>query len=97
MKILKEREFVTVKGKTLVPTAIGLKTDEILRAVLPTLIRADFTAQMESSLDKIAEGKLDWQKYLVDFHFNFFLPAIEGSAAKSLMVQAYPKSEVPCP
>lgn len=97
MKILKEREFVSVKGKTLVPTAVGLKTDETLMKVLPTLIRADFTAQMEASLDKVAEGKLDWQKYLIAFYFDFFLPAIEGAAAKSLMSQAYPKSDIPCP
>ncbi len=97
VKILKDREFVSVKGKALVPTALGLKTDQTLSMVLPDLISPDFTAKMESSLDRIAEGDLDWQKYLTSFYFGFFLPALESATAKSLVMQAYPKSEMPCP
>lgn len=105
MKILKERGYVQVKGKVLVPTEVGLKTDEILAQILPNLIDAGLTAEMEAALDAIAEGKRDWQRYLIDWNQNAFQPALTRARQRlGVTERLAPKSEqtgslteYPCP
>ena len=105
MKILKERGYVQVKGKVMIPTEVGLKTDEVLSQILPNLIDAGLTAEMEASLDAIADGKRDWQRYLIDWNQNAFQPALDR-ARQRLDVAERPMSkseeagkltEHPCP
>lgn len=77
IKTLKQRSYVqTEKGK-LQPTALGMELDRALEKLLPELIQPEFTAQMEHSLDTIAQGTQDWQTYLTDWHRSYFAPALE--------------------
>ena len=96
IKTLKDREYVKVQGKAMIPTPVGMQTDEVLMKVFPTIIDSRFTAKMEADLDLIAEGQKDWEKYLADFHFNFFLPALNSTGAK-LVSESRKKSDTPCP
>lgn len=83
---LKQRDYVQlVKGKLLQPTELGLQVDEFMGKALPDLLEADFTAQMESSLDRIAEGKADWQQYLICWNQDYFEPAL--AKAKQIIPQ----------
>lgn len=83
IKTLKEREYVQVEKGKLQPTALGMELDEALEKLLPQLIQPEFTAQMETALDAIAQGKQDWQAYLTDWHRTYFAPALE-QASQSL-------------
>jgi DNA topoisomerase-1 len=76
VKTIKERAYVVLKGKVLEPSALGLSTDEVLHAAFPDLLRADFTAGMETTLDEISVGKLEWQSYLIDWHQSYFQPML---------------------
>ncbi len=89
IKTLKEREYVQVEKGKLQPTSLGMALDEALEKLLPELIQPEFTAQMESSLDAIAQGKQDWQGYLTDWHRTYFAPALEkaGHLLKSNALQ----------
>jgi DNA topoisomerase-1 len=83
---LKQRDYVElVKGKLLKPTEMGMQVDEFMGKALPDLLEADFTAQMESSLDRIAEGKADWQQYLIGWNQDYFEPAL--AKAKQIVPQ----------
>jgi len=53
-----------------------MSTDEVLHATFPDLLRADFTAGMETHLDDISVGKLEWQSYLIDWHQSYFQPML---------------------
>jgi DNA topoisomerase I len=77
IKTLKEREYVQVEKGKLQPTPLGMELDGALEKLLPELIQPQFTAQMESALDTIAQGKQDWQGYLTDWHRTYFAPALE--------------------
>jgi DNA topoisomerase-1 len=77
IKTLKEREYVQVEKGKLQPTALGMELDGALEKLLPELIQPEFTAQMESALDTIAQGKQDWQEYLTHWHQTYFAPALE--------------------
>ena len=95
MKVLKEREYVTVKGKLMIPTPGGMSVDECLMQVFPPVCDSKFTAKMEESLDAIAEGKKPWQRYIADFYFKCFAPAIEKNGAA--VIRASRKvSDKPC-
>ncbi|MCY7284527.1 MAG: DNA topoisomerase I, partial [Cyanobacteria bacterium CAN_BIN43] len=43
---------------------------------LPDLLEAEFTAQMEQSLDQIAAGQQEWQHYLTAWNQTYFIPAL---------------------
>jgi DNA topoisomerase-1 len=73
---LKERHYVEVNKGALQPTNLGLEVDRFLLDALPDLLQSQFTAQMERSLDEIAEGHQDWQSYLTDWHETYFEPAL---------------------
>lgn len=73
---LKDREYVRLEQAVLVPTPLGMATDDALSRALPDLIDTNFTATMEDALDQIAEGKLPWEKYLCDWNEKYLQPAL---------------------
>ncbi len=77
---LKQRNYVQLLKDKLQPTPLGLEVDEFLGKVLPDLLESDFTAQMESALDAIAQGKQEWQRYLMEWNQTYFEPALEKAA-----------------
>ncbi len=54
---LKKQEFLTLQGKTIVPTDTGLKLFGVLKEADPTLVDPGQTAQMECLLDDVVVGK----------------------------------------
>ncbi|NUN66739.1 DNA topoisomerase I (plasmid) [Pseudanabaena biceps] len=76
VKTLKDRTYVLLKGKVLEPSALGMSTDDVLHKTFPDLLRADFTAGMETTLDEISVGKLEWQSYLIGWHQSYFQPML---------------------
>lgn len=80
---LKKRNYIELKKDHLHPTALGLEVDEFLQKALPDLLEAEFTANMEAELDKIAEGKNSWQSYLTTWNESYFVPAL--SKAKTVV------------
>ena len=76
IQTLKERQYVEVLKGVLQPTALGLEVDRFLADALPDLLQAQFTAQMERSLDDIADGKQNWQHYLTNWNATYFEPAL---------------------
>lgn len=76
VKTLKQREYVKLSKGKLFPTPLGLEVDEFLAKMLPELLQAEFTAQMESTLDLIATGKQDWQQYLTSWNRDYFDPTL---------------------
>jgi DNA topoisomerase-1 len=73
---LKDRDYVILDKGLLAPTSLGMATDEALTRAVPDLVDAAFTAQMEASLDQIAEGKLGWEKYLIGWNRDYLAPAL---------------------
>jgi DNA topoisomerase I len=74
---LKQREYVHLEKGKLNPTKLGLELDEFLGQALPELLESEFTAQMESTLDNIANGRQEWESYLIGWNNDYFVPALE--------------------
>lgn len=68
---LTTRNYVKIDKKQLYPTEIGIETTDKLQEFFSNLINVKYTADMETDLDKVAEGKEVWYKLLEDFYKDF--------------------------
>ncbi len=88
METLRARGYVSMDKRTFVPTSQGRLTSEQLDLFFKDIINVKYTADMENTLDKIAEGKVVWYEELKVF-YDMFAPLIEN--ARDNMVKIYPK------
>ncbi len=66
------REYVTLdERRTLAPTELGFLVTDLLVDAFPDILNVKFTAGMEDSLDKVEEGKENWQKMMKRFYTPF--------------------------
>ncbi len=65
-----DRGYVKKEGNALTPTFTAMVVSKLLREHLPKYVDLDFTSKMEKSLDDIADGDLDWEKYLNSIYFG---------------------------
>lgn len=65
------RAYVEKKEKNFFPTTIGFAVTEFLVTNFPDEMDYGFTAGMELDLDRIAEGKIKWQKEMKKFWAPF--------------------------
>lgn len=74
--ILKERGYVRIEDKKFIPTDIGIEMTDKLQVFFSEIINVDYTRDMESDLDKIALGNLNYIELLKRF-YNDFEPKVE--------------------
>ena len=65
------REYVVKEGKYLRPTPLGEVVTGLMKDKFPDIVDADFTAQMESRLDKVETGEAAWKDILGEFYNGF--------------------------
>ncbi len=65
------RFYVERDGKQLKPTGLGEVTTDLLKDHFKQIVDTKFTAQMESSLDKVEVGEKNWVETLNDFYSDF--------------------------
>ena len=62
------RGYVEKQGTSLHPTELGMIVTDILDVNFQKFIDVDFTVQMESKLDEIEEGDIEWKKVVSEFY-----------------------------
>ena len=70
ISVIIDREYVFKKGQALVPTWLAFAVVKLLENNLASMVDYDFTAQMESDLDKIAQGNQDRAQWLKKFYYG---------------------------
>lgn len=68
---LKERDYVKLEDKKFIPTEMGIETTDKLQEFFSDIINVEYTANMETDLDKIADEKQDYIKVLHNFYDSF--------------------------
>ena len=76
------RNYVKREGKALVPTPTGELTNKLMLESFPDIVNYEFTAQMETDLDRIENGGTTMEKVLSDFWSGF---EVELGAANNKM------------
>lgn len=62
------RRYITKENKNLYVTEIGSVVNSIMKESFPTIVDEHFTANMESLLDSVAEGHLNWKTVVANFY-----------------------------
>jgi len=70
ISVILDRGYVTTKGNALVPTWLAFAVTRLLEEHFGRLVDYDFTASMESDLDRIAAGQEQRAQWLSRFYFG---------------------------
>ena len=62
------RRYVTKENKNLYVTELGEVVNSIMKEAFPTIVNDKFTANMESLLDKVEEGTVNWKTIVSNFY-----------------------------
>ena len=65
------RNYVVREHKQLKPTELGVATTKLLKEQFPKIVNTKFTAGMETNLDEVEAGKMDYISMLHDFYDEF--------------------------
>jgi len=95
MQTIKDRGYVVLVDKKFEPTDIGYETNDKLQEFFSGIVNVEYTANMESDLDKIAAEEIDNIKVLRDF-YDDFSPLIDKAFKEMEKKEAETTGEV-CP
>ena len=82
------RRYVAKENKNLYLTEIGEVVNNIMKQSFPSIVDVNFTANMESLLDGVAEGKVGWKTIIENFY-----PDLEKAVEKAEKEQEAVKIE----
>jgi DNA topoisomerase-1 len=90
------RGYVVLQEKRLVPTELGFVVSDLLTQHFPDIVDVEFTAKMESELDKIEMDSTNWVDVISEF-YSSFAPTLD-KARKEMEEVAIPEetSDVIC-
>ncbi|HEX6940235.1 MAG TPA: type I DNA topoisomerase [Longimicrobiales bacterium] len=95
---LRDRKYVEVKQKRFYPTPLGETAVKMLVKLFPDLFDVGFTSEMESELDRIEAGELEWSRVLRDFYEPFKRRLDEaGEKTQDVLREVVDAGEEKCP
>lgn len=80
------RTYVAKEKKMLYVTELGMLVNQMLSQYFAEIVDIQFTASMESQLDEVEEGKVQWQEILAGF-YKGFEPLVEKASKELEKVQ----------
>ncbi len=71
LSTIQDRKYVEKNEGRFSPTELGEVVNDLLVDKFPELVNEKFTAKMETELDSIEDGKMNWKKVVKDFYGPF--------------------------
>ncbi|UEM05132.1 type I DNA topoisomerase [Skermanella rosea] len=78
MQVLQDRDYVELDKRRFVPQDRGRLVTAFLTSFFERYVEYNFTADLETKLDDVSGGRLDWKTVLRDF-WKAFSAAVEGT------------------
>ena len=78
---IQDREYVNKVDKRLQPTALGEVVTGLMMDRFTDIIDVEFTANMETRLDRVESGDQDWKALLAEFYQGFSKELTDAEAA----------------
>ena len=72
------RRYVAKEGRNLYLTELGEVVNHIMKQAFPSIVESDFTANVETLLDKVEEGVVNWKTVVSNFY-----PDLEEAVEKA--------------
>lgn len=90
------RGYVVRNKKQLIPTELGMVTTDIMKNNFTDIVDVEFTAEMESQLDKVEEGKTEWKDVVREFYPPFAENLVKAQEAVAKIQIKDEESDVVC-
>ncbi|MCL2301084.1 MAG: type I DNA topoisomerase [Firmicutes bacterium] len=92
------RGYVARQQKQLLPTELGEAMVRLLMERFPNIVNVKFTAQMETHLDGVGQGKTDYVAVLRDFYTDFERDLLRAKAEmEGVKIQLEEdRTDIPC-
>lgn len=71
ISVLLERYYVTRSNKQLVPTQLGRIINDILVEHFSAVVDVNFTASVETNLDRVEDNEIEWPSMIASFYAPF--------------------------
>jgi len=97
ISLIIDKHYVEKESRYLKPTSLGSTISDYLSVSFPDIFDLTFTAQMEDSLDDIAEGKTEILTLLNGFYTPFSKLLKEQQKSTQMLDVVEDKLEEPCP
>ena len=68
ISLLLARRYITKEKKNLYITELGQAVNNVMETAFPEIVDIDFTANMESLLDSIGDGNIEWKVVVRNFY-----------------------------
>ncbi len=82
ISVIVDRGYVELDQRRFRPTDLGEVVSKLLVRIFPDIFDVEFTSGMETKLDRVEEGELEWRTLLADF-YPPFLERLEAGEASS--------------
>ena len=85
---LVDRRYAQLEQRRFFPTELGDQVERVMVKSFPDVFNVEFTSHMESDLDRVEEGKVNWRQMLGDFYGPFAI-SLKGADIESLIAEAH--------
>jgi DNA topoisomerase-1 len=83
-----DRRYAQLEQRRFFPTQLGEQVERVMVKSFPDVFNVKFTSHMETDLDKIEEGEVNWRKMLGDFYGPFAI-SVKGADIEALIGEAH--------
>ena len=90
------RRYVIRENKNLYVTELGAAVNKMMSDAFPAIVDTEFTANIESLLDSIEEGKLEWKGVIRNFYPDLAESVEKAKESLESVKIADEVSDVPC-
>ena len=84
---IQDRGYVDYEERRFQPTTLGDTVSKLLVRVFPDIFDVEFTSRMESELDRVEDGEIQWQALLGDFYPPFQIQLERGEARSEEIIK----------
>ena len=85
---LVDRRYAQLEQRRFFPTELGEQVERVMVKSFPDVFNVQFTSHMETDLDQIEEGNVNWRIMLKDF-YGPFAESVKGADIEALIGEAH--------
>ncbi|HEX6574888.1 MAG TPA: type I DNA topoisomerase [Gemmatimonadaceae bacterium] len=90
---LVDRRYAQLESRRFFPTELGDQVERVMVKSFPDVFNVQFTSQMETGLDKVEDGDVNWRKMLEDF-YGPFADSLKSADIEQLIAEAHDLSAI---
>jgi DNA topoisomerase-1 len=90
---LVDRRYAQLENRRFFPTELGDQVERVMVKSFPDVFNVQFTSHMESDLDRVEDGDVNWRKMLEDF-YRPFAHSLKNADIEDLIAEAHDLSAI---